>query len=59
MNDDEESMKRSQEFFNATLIKYGYPVCVEGMNGSALGAINGVPEWEYKLEYIVTELGKI
>lgn len=59
MNDDEESMKRSQEFFNATLTKYGYPVCAEGMNGSALGAINGVPEWEYKLEYIVTELGKI
>ena len=59
MNDDDDGIKRSQEFFNAMLKKYGYPVCVEGMNGSALGAINGVPEWEYKLEYIVTELGKI
>ena len=59
MNDDDEGIKRSQEFFNAMLKKYGYPQCLYSMSGSALGAINGVPEWEYKLEYIVTELGKI
>lgn len=59
MNDDEESFKRSEEYFNAMLTKYGYPFWHGAMSGSSLGAFNGIIGWEVGLEYIITELGKI
>lgn len=59
MNDDDDAVGRSEALFNALLAKYGYQRCSGPMSGSVLGALGGVPEWEYKLEYIIAELGKL
>lgn len=59
MNDEDVSIKQSETFFNTVLSKYGFKQWNGGMSGSVLGALNGVPEWEERLEPIITELGNI